>query len=211
MAKSIYSNINNIDKKITKMYIGDNDNIAREAKKGYIGDDTNIARLFKSPEYVWQKYTLKSSASWSKVYSPAGFRDSNYILSRTIVTGLTISNGVFTRKTYINNAWAYVDMPITVYFGTIGGYGTLMGTSTRLYDVYDISGYNTFGKTTAYRFDLDTYTYQGSSSFRCTGTLYKGTITNSQGTFVENIISEDPSTYPENGMQDGYWYVKISN
>lgn len=35
------------------------------------------------------------------------------------------------------------------------------------------------------------------------------TTTRSQGTFIETVSSKDPAAYPDNGEQDGYWYVKI--
>lgn len=31
-----------------------------------------------------------------------------------------------------------------------------------------------------------------------------------QGTYIEDVTSTNPSAYPDNGIQDGYWYVKQS-
>lgn len=31
----------------------------------------------------------------------------------------------------------------------------------------------------------------------------------SQGSFIDEVSSDDASAFPENGVQDGYWYVKI--
>ena len=36
--------------------------------------------------------------------------------------------------------------------------------------------------------------------------LYSSTISSGAGTFIQNVYSSDSSEYPENGIQNGYWY-----
>ena len=31
-----------------------------------------------------------------------------------------------------------------------------------------------------------------------------------KGSYIYDVASNDPNAYPENGVQDGYWYVKVS-
>lgn len=31
-----------------------------------------------------------------------------------------------------------------------------------------------------------------------------------KGSYISDVDSTDPNAYPENGVQDGYWYVKVS-
>lgn len=44
----------------------------------------------------------------------------------------------------------------------------------------------------------------GSYYYRSTGSVQ------SQGSFIDTVISDNPSQYPNNGVYGGYWYVKVS-
>ena len=46
MSNGGYIGVNDVAKRLSKIYLGDENNIARKIAKGYIGDANNIARLF---------------------------------------------------------------------------------------------------------------------------------------------------------------------
>lgn len=35
------------------------------------------------------------------------------------------------------------------------------------------------------------------------------TIQKTMGSYIEDVVSKEPTTFPDNGVQDGFWYVKV--
>lgn len=70
---------------------------------------------------------------------------------------------------------------------------------------------NTYGNTYAYvkgycKFKID------SDDELCRIVMMTNgetTTTQSQGNYIEDVISENYNAYPDNGIQDGYWYVRL--
>lgn len=38
--------------------------------------------------------------------------------------------------------------------------------------------------------------------------IYNPTYQDVQGEYIEEVTSSDYNAYPDNGVQDGYWYVR---
>lgn len=160
--------------------------------------------------HKWERYSLNSSAEWTRVTTlQTEFMFEAY-RSYTIVTSLDIVDGVFTAGSSVKESWTYLDTLVPVYFGVIGNYsrkGVGEEDDPYIYTPYDEEGYNTFGNTYAYRFDSSSIDADYSTVI---GNLYRSEIINSKGTFIELMYSDDETAYPENGIQDGYWFIKVA-
>lgn len=68
------------------------------------------------------------------------------------------------------------------------------------------AGYDSYGQVYSYSSYEITSTLANTLSIKYT----PYTVSQSCGTFIDTIADIDPNAYPENGIQDGYWYVRIS-
>ena len=89
---------------------------------------------------------------------------------------------------------------------TDDGHYTLSGSAT-LNGYYYINGAETNPKSVYYR--LWHYVHNGDSYY----TYEKRTISDepvSGGGMIGYVVSDDETSYPDGGTQDGYWYVRVT-
>ncbi|MBQ8718344.1 MAG: hypothetical protein IJY66_03680 [Clostridia bacterium] len=56
----------------------------------------------------------------------------------------------------------------------------------------------------------DYYVTKGYGNIYSPGEMKKVTsYTQGQGDYIDSVSSADPAAIPDNGPQDGFWYVKI--
>lgn len=137
---------------------------------------------------TWKKYAIEyvqtKSGTWT-TYSGALFADSfHYMANAYTVSG---NKFVLTSPTHCvprNNFDTYKYMVAQTKGGsTVKSSGTL----------YVVDEYESRG--------------EGAEGFYAKGSKY--TLSASKGDFIEEVKAKDPNTYPDNGAQGGYWYVKV--
>lgn len=214
MAKKLYANINNTNKQVKKLYadvLGDGVN--KKIKKLYTAVE-GVYKLVFTETTVWKKYATISTATYTEVIKTdgqaAGMTQTNpYTIAATNEFG-----------TYMNMRWAtsYTFNSSTGKF-TLNNYteGTYLqaymaGVINSGNSTYYVQGYTntTSGSIdTNYVFRVFNGEYANTLYFKNRHSATKST-TYSQGTYIEDVESDDPTAYPDDGYQDGYWYVKQS-
>lgn len=103
------------------------------------------------------------------------------------------------------SAFAYGD-----YIATDEGYFVLKGKSNLLGDGYSYikeKGAETHPKS-VYRL-VNVYVYPSGYKERYSRLDIGNTYTEGKGSFIGYVSSDDSSAYPDDGLKDGYYYVKI--
>lgn len=103
------------------------------------------------------------------------------------------------------SAFAYGD-----YIATDEGYFVLKGKSNLLGDGYSYikeKGAETHPKS-VYRL-VNVYVYPSGYEERYSRLDIGNTYTEGKGSFIGYVSSDDSSAYPDDGLKDGYYYVKI--
>lgn len=209
MAKVVYTGVNNIARKVKNIYVGVN-GTARKVKKAYVGVN-NVARLCYSSSYMWAKYNLNITGSkYNLTYG--GDYDNIVNASSSYISPIG----------YISNS----NNPLTIYNSDINpcyifGYVSEWYSNfsiTNWYLIYSVSYYSNAYQLNGYTYSNFTcddiicvaYCYRSYSagiSLTCYVTTKIEDITE-QGSFIEYVTSDNPSAYPDNGAQGGYWYIK---
>ena len=150
--------------------------------------DANGNVLWRKVSNVWKKYNAVSSyaldISSSISYPGSGEPDDIY-------TGYTITSPTTYTKTG-KKTWKYNEN-FTYENAIIGlDYIDYFGSVTHVYE-YDSQA----DEETEY-WDIVAHKILGVKT------------TYSQGTYIEDVESENENAYPTNGYQGGYWYVKVS-
>ena len=132
--------------------------------------------------------------------------DGKYIWKKHIgkVWDITTTN-LGTTKPSDYSAFAYVD-----YIATDEGYFVLKGKSDLLDDKYSYikeKGAETHPKS-VYRL-VNVYVYPSGYEKRYSRLDIGNTYTEGKGSFIGYVSSDDSSAYPDDGLKDGYYYVKI--
>lgn len=132
--------------------------------------------------------------------------DGKYIWKKHIgkVWDITATN-LGTTKPSDYSAFAYGD-----YIATDEGYFVLKGKSDLLGDGYSYikeKGAETHPKS-VYRL-VNVYVYPSGYEERYSRLDIGNTYTEGKGSFIGYVSSDDSSAYPDDGLKDGYYYVKI--
>lgn len=132
--------------------------------------------------------------------------DGKYIWKKHIgkVWDITTTN-LGTTKPSDYSAFAYGD-----YIATDEGYFVLKGKSDLLGDGYSYikeKGAETHPKS-VYRL-VNVYVYPSGYEERYSRLDIGNTYTEGKGSFIGYVSSDDSSAYPDDGLKDGYYYVKI--
>lgn len=132
--------------------------------------------------------------------------DGKYIWKKHIgkVWDITATN-LGTTKPSDYSAFAYGD-----YIATDEGYFVLKGKSDLLGDGYSYikeKGAETHPKS-VYRL-VNVYVYPSGYEKRYSRLDIGNTYTEGKGSFIGYVSSDDSSAYPDDGLKDGYYYVKI--
>ena len=234
MARNIF--IGNAEKaeNVKNLYIGV-DGKAQKIQKAYIGVD-GIAQQFY-PVYVWNRYVLNSSSSWGftsshllsqstperlQVADSKGNQETRYVLGCIMDENKAIdivrNNRVISEDDGYRFS-AYSDRDRSDYFSNnqIGFFITVNSAGISIINpvsnsvpVYKFMGSNNRGAM----FFIETRGTMGwgwNTYSSTAGSMYVGRITKrynySQGTYIDQVYSDNPSAYPSNGHDGQYWYV----
>lgn len=194
-------------KQIKKLYADIGDGTYKKIKKLY-ADIDGVYKLIFAKATVWKKYKVIKTTTYEKVetQNPSSVTFQNngsYAFadpdsSSPTPYSFNKNTGLFSPKTKlqtiaasnIGNHMKYT--PKSVYFQ--GATSVAVNpTSRTVYTGYVSHSGNSL---TGYNVNFE-YMYTSQEI-----------TTNTQGDYIEDIESDDPSAYPDNGYQDGYWYVK---
>ena len=178
------------------MYVGNG--TARTVKKGYIGDANGKARLFYNSEYTWERYLLTYTEKTLRRYHDidnlaGGFNDTGNVYY-TDGAAPNIVNGMYSFTEYEHLS----EIGSLLRFGE-GDYFSIVQESDTVYKC--TSGFGHIERAN------NTIDYIIDISY---GYLALIELNPEQGEFDSYVYSTNISQYPENGIQDGYWYVKVS-
>lgn len=190
--------ISNAPKSAVDFYIGVN-NAPRRVLKAYIGVN-NVPRLFYDGNkiYAWRRYTIAETVQyqWTRGYQRPIYNTSGSFTTATgaeenAQTGIVTFSGIGSHS--IAQTGSYYCTQIS-YTQTAGLYSIssteCSATATDLY-------YQILIAQSGWMTARNVYTWTRSEE----------TI-QSKGTFIDFVISENSDTYPEDGVQDGYWYTR---
>lgn len=145
--------------------------------------------------YQWQKYTVAQVYA-NKLYNSSGWKQANATevgwsssIPGTATYPADQSSKFGFRYSGSYEAWEVNYKSSYPYIGILD-YRPGIGYVTESDTVYYVSSANSSG--------FNYYYY------------YKREQTNQRGSYIEDVTSTDENAYPTNGVQGGYWYVKIS-
>lgn len=223
MAHKVYiGNNTGVSRNVDKIYLGDTGGISRKVKKGYIGDSSGKARLFYFSGYVWNRYTI--TLKEKRITYP---RDTYLPITQdTDIVDRKYSPGIFARKTkptYSSNSNTYNFSDDDFYsFGSYEygsylndnfvfvGFQTTDASSPYVPLIYVADENDSYGSL---QINYNSYSggvYEYMVTSRSGGPFSELYYDNAQGTYIDQVISENPSAYPDNGQQGNYWYVKVT-
>lgn len=232
MSKEIYLGESNIAKEVKKLYIGQDD-LARKVKKGYLGVD-GLARQFYGL-FTWKRYSVITSYNQTTSYiqslqsnvqyyqgSALLLTTNNYIcygnsfaLSTDIPNqtlsassqgvkfnrnGTTLDTGAFWVRDYAKYGWCFYRAGTMSTISWSGSIELILSADLQEDVFYPeiryIRGqYYDRGDNTAY--------------MECREYRVQSQATQSKGTFIDLIMSENETDYPKNGYKNGYWYELV--
>lgn len=146
--------------------------------------------------YVWGKYLITQGISESE--------ESDVTLSYKLTSvSNDWDNADYSDEIEIVNGSLSLVNPSTVNIKNQSSAESILGKYVRLY-VSTTKPYYRIPSTATISYSHDT-----SSEYKYSvSTAYKLSVGgNEKGKFVENVISENIDSYPQDGEQDGYWYV----
>ena len=144
--------------------------------------------LWSGVSNVWKKYNAVSSYALdiSSSISYPGSGEPDYIYTGYTITSPTTytKTGKKTWELYDNFTYenAIIGLDYIDYFGKVSHVYEYDSHEDQEIEYWDINAYKILGVKTTY----------------------------SQGTYIEDVESDNENAYPTNGYQDGYWYVKVS-
>ena len=224
MAKGQYVGVGGAARKVKQIYVGAS-SVARKAKSGYVGV-SGVARRFFQSGYTWKRSAVNYGVSETKIFQKSCF-DYDYPYSGVVsYYNGRVGNlkGTTTSPIRCDAEGLYIPSGTLTYPGSsTGSAGFNIQTSrsiqwfcanesTMITDTDDESGDTSpyFIPDGIIREDL-----RYKRMYRVVGNYsqdyyytYLVQPKTSQGSYMDEVTSEDPAAYPENGEQDGYWYVK---
>ena len=185
---SLYTNIDGSYKQLSAMY--SNINGASKQIFPYAITNTETTTTGSTTAYKWNMYSVTTEWGWT--YSSSSidvtFNEGDYI---TEMSGFSInSSGEFIFEGY-NNWMVGYDMGDF----TINGPYWIVGTGSSAYTIYE-------GPADVYEMSNTSYHVNpGSCMELCTRQE------ESAGGFISTVTSTSRSAYPDDGSQDGYYYI----
>lgn len=183
MSKNFYIGNGNIAREGQDIYVGI-DGVARKVKSGYVGVNGKARKFWPSTIYVWKRYTTVEKPVYTYTTSSANagiWYDANGSVFIHNLNSFDTTTG----------EWAYVRVSRPTSVGTNWFDGPLTTV------IYHANGRVTSGGD-------DTYTvrYDKIAISQDTGRTQLV-----QGIYIDQVFSENPSQYPQNGVSGSYWYV----
>lgn len=198
MSRKVYISASGSSKNVPKLYVGVS-SVARKIKVGYIGV-SGSARVFyrAAPVYVWNRYNIATVTSYTEVHQILYNSAINEVTSARGATQYTFdaSTGLYTIAAEdirtidtTSRVTRYCTSVSTRQAGGVRITGTSVspGSHNQIYCA-------TFAINAAEDINVMRYSAQQTSS-------------QSQGSYIDQITSENRSAYPDNGISGSYWYV----
>ena len=193
MAKGAYIGIIDIAQKIKKGYIGVN-GIAKKIKKAYVGDESGRARLCYTAVTEWERYSAISNTKYEQVTtSNVSGINSNVGTSETwyySASGFTFSETTGKYSLKSPSSLKGLQIPIGAANGYFDNAYVIMTSSSGSTMYYNCKSYNN-----AYLTFQTRYTANKTTQY-------------SKGSYIDTVESDNENAYPDEGYQNGYWYVK---
>lgn len=225
MAKGQYVGVGGAARRVKQIYVGAS-SVARKAKSGYEGV-SGVARRFFQSGYTWKRYAVNYGVSESTAYGIACSKfdipysgEINYGSAKVGRVEGTTTSPILCDKEGLYIPSGTLSYPAS-YQGTtsfnIERSRNIQwfcgGEQPKITKRSDDESAETYPYITPYGRINENTRYQ--KIYRVVGNwskdyyyIYLVQPKTSQGSYVDEVTSEDPAAYPENGEQDGYWYVK---
>lgn len=186
------------------------DGVSREAVSMLAGVDGTQREIF-SGMHEWERYSITTSTRWITTTGSEEFFDEMDDYPKNSIFCL-YNTYVISGSTFTLSSGSIKDLSAFDNTTTIAGYYTpeivprWKWTHESDYgDTGDITGLQKIYRLTRSKEDRDDETYR----FYGTPITLKQSSYQSKGTYIDSVKSKDETAYPENGIYNGYWYVKI--
>lgn len=179
MSKNLYVGISGKAREGKEIYVGIGGK-ARKVVAGYVGVNGKARKFWPSTIiYVWNRYNINIQSS---VYEGS-------VVYQSAIRHCT-DDGKIYQDYYISGTSVALTSPYSGY----------------LSDDEDFSGYYApkRGKSCVLRFVHEDWN-TGDNVYEVIELLVKQTQI--QGSYIDQVFSENPSQYPKNGISGNYWYV----
>ena len=231
MSKNVLVGINGLAREAENLWVGV-DGKARRVKSAYIGVNGVARKFWPNIIYVWNRYGVNALNNYS--YSRYPSRDIEYHVPGYVydIKGNRLSNPIVYYTKYIGDR---IDQILESDNGYIGFNVSSKFDASDLYDdrtivmnprstvlLYTSPGmFQVANNGIVYRNDSNSDTVE-MFFYYSDGLLVEGQKRNmnieanlitidsveyQQGTYIDQVFSEESSTYPQNGKQGNYWYV----
>lgn len=189
---SLFTAVNGAVKKIIRWPIG-HAGVVKELDGIYAGVDGSSRRIFG--RYRWQRYAVITNTVEYIERGTVGHHKKEEGDALWLFTDAEIKNGeiVASGEDESFNIYGGDTFPLIDKYGTRYTYGIF---STGVKEYFGMIRFTYPDNTT----DITCDYY---NLFVATSEEY------SQGNFIDEVSSDNENAFPKNGVQDGYWYVKI--
>lgn len=181
---SMYFGISGNAVKVKSLYIGTN-NIAKAIKSVYIGINGKARPVW--PQYTWSRYTLVSTPT--------------YTISDA-VSGKILFTEAQSITVYNRCGW----LPAQGIFTVSGPQYTLRWSSFSgdlvRFPYYLPNNKTLWTLTSSYKIDNQNWAAVGTYQTIMTAYVSK------KGSYIDTVTSLNGTSYPDDGEQGGYWYVR---
>lgn len=202
MSRKIYIGTG-ISKKINSLYVGVS-GISRKVKSAYIGVN-GISHKFYPYLHYWNQHSLQVV----------------YLYDKYTIKYQNVADVIYYGTGSLNRNWSPLTRSVGARTMTFDKYTGLFTLS----DIYTLTSmnYQSWWATSLNTDRLNMYytgcaagTYEASQVYKCLDTgsaafAQRPEVTWSQeaiaGDYIEQIVSTSSSTYPSNGIYNGYWYI----
>lgn len=198
MSKKIYVPSSGLSHKTTKLRVGIN-NVSRNVVKGYIGINGSAKQFWPDePIYVWNRYYTATRYSF--------YESGSYSVEfNTELSGKYSVTAKVLDHTGFGYLWKLYDCQSVSNISDI--------RNKKIY-VYDYTEFR--GNITELSARDDTATYNGNVYSIDVGSGYSGILHNlygqeftACGSYIDQVTSKIRGSYPDDGVQGGYWYVYV--
>lgn len=231
MSKNVLVGVNGLAREAENLWVGV-DGKARKVKSAYVGVNGVARKFWPKIRYVWGRYTIKYEFG-ERVAPTFTIRDEHSDKPKTSYYGIMYQNvttGKYIYKvtdyypTVLNN-WP-PEINVVEYIDLDDWHTSRLGVDDFLIGASDIE-FNRGDRPTS---GIDwwivksngsslvatyvNYNMQRANTVYCDlsiddsrSKIYKITRTPVRGTYIDQVFSDQPNTYPQNGQSGSYWYV----
>lgn len=203
MAKLVYLGGGSTSRPVKKLYIGV-DGVSKKIKRGYVGDEAGKARLFYLSSYIWNRYTIITTNHYT-VEIQNSRQTISWYENNPLMTSALYTTTIPTQLG-INQDGTFQGLTLTTTYRQVpvGGYANIMVAN--LIKSTNMLCHITDRRTGSSEMYQPSYEFESDVQY----ITKKTGETQSQGSFIDTVESDNENTYPDNGISGNYWYVKIS-